>query len=223
VGPTVVAQDAPPAPEEKPASVEGTVTNSLTGEPLARAHVTFNGYARGKQLKYGAISRADGKFTIAALPAGNYSATAERVGFVKTGENGQESPEQVKFGAGDRKTDLSLKLTPAGAIAGRVLGADGESMESIEIEAVRSGTRAESTETDDQGNFRIGGLTPGKYRIRAKPDHLPSGPTALRKYFTPRPTILVRRLRSPRRRSRWGLAPKSPASRFISPARQLYE
>ena len=61
-------------PQDKSASLEGTVTNSVTGEPLVRAHVMVRGSAAGKQVRYGAITDASGKFSITSLPAGAYSA-----------------------------------------------------------------------------------------------------------------------------------------------------
>jgi hypothetical protein len=66
------AQNSPS--EKDTASVEGTVTNSLTGDPVARAHVVFVGGIDGPARKYGAITTAEGKFSIRAVTPASYYA-----------------------------------------------------------------------------------------------------------------------------------------------------
>jgi len=158
------AQTAPPA--DKAASVAGTVVNAITGGPIPRAHVVLMSFGKGERHDYGAMTTAEGKFSITGVPAGWISATATRLGFVadQRGANG------IELKAGDHRDDLTLKLTPTGAIAGTVLDADGEPVEhsSVMIESSHGG--GQSSSTDAQGKFRIGGLAPGKYRIKATPN-----------------------------------------------------
>ena len=153
------------AADDKPAGVEGTVTNALTGEPLVRAHVTLRGIAGGEARNLGALTNAEGKFSIASLPAGSYTVTTDHVGFTAVIEHGRTGV-QVELRAGDKKDDVKLKLMPTGAITGRVVDADGEPAEGITVSAERGsmGMRA-SANTDEKGQFRIGGLAPGKYRV----------------------------------------------------------
>jgi hypothetical protein len=75
--------------EEKPASIEGIVTHALTGAPILRAHVRCDGFAAGKPLQFGAMTDAEGKFSITGMPAAMYTVTVERVGFVMPRENGR--------------------------------------------------------------------------------------------------------------------------------------
>lgn len=148
---------------EKPASVEGKVVNSVTGEPVPRAHVTLTGSANPAPRTYGALSGADGKFSINSMAAGTYTVAAERVAFLTS------RAEPVKLSAGETRTDLEVKLRPPGAITGRVLDAEGEPMERVNVSAsINDGDAANAT-TDKKGEFRIGGLAPGKYRVSAKP------------------------------------------------------
>ena len=158
------AQTPPPA-AEKSASVAGTVVNAITGEPIPRAHVTLMSFGKGERHDYGAMTTAEGKFSIPGVPAGSISTTATRLGFVAD----QTSAAGVELKAGDHKDDLTLKLTPTGAIAGTVVDADGEPVEhcSVVAESSRGG---QPSSTDARGRFRLGGLTPGKYRIKATPN-----------------------------------------------------
>jgi hypothetical protein len=157
------AQSEPPA-DQNTASVEGAVVNSVTGEPVLRAHVTVGGFARGKQQSYGAMTTAEGKFSITGLPGGNYYLQASRLGFILE----QRGPNQLLLKPGDHKDDAILKLTPTGSIAGTVVDAEGEPVENCTVfaESQRGG---QASQSDAQGRFRIGGLMPGKYRIKATP------------------------------------------------------
>jgi len=64
-----------------------------------------------------------------------------------------------------------VKLNPAGAVTGLVLDANGEPVEGALVEAEGSG-RGKRTTTDEKGEFRIGGLAPGRYPIKAVPNEL---------------------------------------------------
>ncbi len=167
------AQTAPPAGQNS-ASVEGVVVNAVTGDPLQRAHVTLFNFSRSAQRGYGAMTTAEGKFSITGLPEGGYNISAKRLGFISN----QRGPNGFTLKAGDRKDDLTLKLTPTGAISGTVVDADGEPVENCTVVAV-SGRGGPNSTSDAQGRFRIGALTPGKYRIKATPEE-PQTPPEIR-------------------------------------------
>jgi len=149
--------------QAKPASVEGTVVNSVTGEPVPRAHVTLTVTASPVRKTYGAMSGANGKFSINSMVPGTYTVAAERVEFLTS------TAEPVKLSAGDVRTAVLVKLRPTGAITGRVVNAEGEPMERVGVSASISDYDAANATTDKKGEFRIGGLAPGKYRVCAKP------------------------------------------------------
>jgi hypothetical protein len=131
-----------------------------------------DGVVGGKPQQYGAITNGEGKFSITGLPAGNYGLTVERVGFL------MPRGEAVTLRSGEAKADLKLKLTPTGAILGRITDSDGNPMESVGVAAETGGfnSRAVSTTTDEKGQYRLGGLAPGRYRVRAAPYSLPFPP-----------------------------------------------
>ncbi|MGD0872633.1 MAG: carboxypeptidase-like regulatory domain-containing protein [Bryobacteraceae bacterium] len=154
-----------------PASVGGTVTNSLTGGPVLRAHVVLHSSAMGPDgipQTYGALTNQEGKFTITQLPPGRYTASADRVGFVMLPKTVSALNFNFMLGPGDKKEDLNLTLTPAGAVIGRVLDAAGEPVPNAMVRA-EGNEGGENAATDEQGRYRIGGLRPGKYRVHASP------------------------------------------------------
>src|ERR1039458_992661 len=158
-------------PGAAPASVSGIVTNSLTGEPILRAHVVLHCSTFGPDdipQTYGALTNQEGKFTITQLPPGRYTAFAERVGFVMLPKTVSASNFNFPLVPGDKKEDLNLILTPAGAIIGRVLDAAGEPVPNAMVR-VEGNEGGETAATDEQGGCRIGGLRPGKYRVHASP------------------------------------------------------
>lgn len=162
---------------DKPATAAGTVTNSLTGEPVLRAHVTVRAGGQNTQI-YGALTNAEGKFSITPLQPGDYMLSVDRVGFVFMAPyNSAESRStQFTLGPGDRKDDLKLSLTPTGAITGHVLDAAGEPVEGANVVAQGGNGNGANSTTDDKGQFRLGGLSPGRYRVKASPRTLPFPP-----------------------------------------------
>src|SRR5580765_1704782 len=107
-----LAQTPPPRADEKPASVEGEVRDIASGLPIERVHVSLRRYANGGWDRYGAQTNAEGKFTIAGIPAGNYQVTMDRVGYVVPVE---VTRNQLGLHAAEKKDNYKLKLIPVGA------------------------------------------------------------------------------------------------------------
>jgi hypothetical protein len=163
------AQTAP-----QPASISGTVTNSVTGEPILRAHVTVRCMSADRQQgqqAYGALTNEKGEFSIGSLPGGNWPVDVERTGFVAP-----RSGEAYSLPGGVHKDGIKLTLTPTGAITGRVVNAAGEPVERVNVSVETGNGNSWSATSDDKGQFRIGGLRPGKYRVKATPESLPLPP-----------------------------------------------
>jgi hypothetical protein len=146
------------------ARVEGVVTNSVTGAPVPRAHVTLEGTIDGQRGRYGTTSATDGRFSITGITPGSFMPTAERVGFVPY--LSVRAIEWVTLKANDSKTDIEIGLTPTGTITGRVTSCDGEPLEGAFVIA-ENGHNGVNATTDERGQYRIGGLAPGKYRLKA--------------------------------------------------------
>jgi protocatechuate 3,4-dioxygenase beta subunit len=182
----------------KTASVQGTVTDSVTGLPVPRAHVSLRGMNGNQQARYGATSAADGRFTFSGLAPGNYIGEADRVGYVRFRGISPHDRTMVTLKADDSKIGVDIQLTPTGSITGRVTDSNGEPVEDAAVSA-EGGIGDSSGTTDEKGLFRIGGLTPGKYSIRAsqnkmfggKPEIRTDGTTEAHDAATYHPSVLT--------------------------------
>jgi protocatechuate 3,4-dioxygenase beta subunit len=113
---------------------------------------------------------------MAPLPPGEYAGEMERTGFLMRRATGFENnPNAIRLTAGEKK-DVALTLIPGGSIGGRIFDSNGEPMESIQVQAEGGSSELRAVRTDDAGRYRISGLLPGKYRVRAAPEHLPMPP-----------------------------------------------
>jgi hypothetical protein len=151
------------AETQKPASLSGVVTNSVTGEPLAHAQVHL--YSPGQQgSRYGATTTVDGRFSIHGIVPGQYQLSVERRGYGPlAGQERNSQPLELK--AGDQIADRVLRLVPDAVISGRVVDANGAPMEQVDVEV--TGVNRHTVMTDDRGEFRISGLRAGRYLVKA--------------------------------------------------------
>jgi Carboxypeptidase regulatory-like domain len=149
-------------------SVQGEVTNSFTGAPIVRAHITLFNESR----KYGALTNAEGKFSLQNLVPDSYQLDAERVGFKSASE------KSTVLGPNELHDSVRLELTPLGAISGRVVDPSGDPMEAVNVIVERSPRSflVENVTTDAKGRFRVGALAPGEYIVVAQKDDPPFPP-----------------------------------------------
>lgn len=159
---------------QEKASFEGTVTNSVTGAPVPRAHLLLSGSVDGRRGMHSAVTGADGGFSISGVTPGKYHLSLERAGFAMTRN---VSPD-LSFDAGESK-HLELQLAPTGAVTGRVTDENGEPLENARVSAEGSGAGGGAV-TDQNGMFRVGGLAPGRYRISASTSSVNDGPPEIR-------------------------------------------
>src|ERR1039458_1281496 len=150
------------------ASVAGRVTDSTTGKPVLHAHVWLYPQS-GSRQHYGALTGADGKFSIAQLPPGQYSFSADAAGFQTPPIVPDRRTNLLALRPGDHKDDLDLTLTPFGAISGRVIDAEGRPMQGVGISALGPDGLRDGAISDPDGQYRLDSLPPGKYRVRAAP------------------------------------------------------
>jgi protocatechuate 3,4-dioxygenase beta subunit len=178
--PPAPAESAPVKPEER-CTIEGTVLNSVTGEPLKKAELMLrraDPSPNGFGLSYAGASDAAGRFVIADIEPGRYRLGVQRAGFVNQqyGAKGPSSPGTVLTLAKSQKLkDLTFKLVPQAVITGRVLDEDGDPVPNVSVQAMRSGyfrgkkqwLPAGVSTTNDLGEYRIHGLAPGRYLLSA--------------------------------------------------------
>ncbi len=159
------------APDQQLCSIRGTVTDALTHQGLRKAYLKLGVYP--------AVTDDRGLFTIDNIKPGTYPLTAEHPGYLD-GEYGEADGAgvEITLAAGQTLTDINVKLTPQAVVSGRVLDEDGELWTHAFVNLLRSRrvhgqSKLEDFgggELNDQGEFRIGRIPPGKYYLAAKPD-----------------------------------------------------
>ena len=172
---------AAPEPRQLPATVEGIVFDALSGKPLKKAlvlaqRVGGRGPAGPVPLQ-GTQSSGDGRFSLTLGP-GVYTLRVTRNGYLEQsyGQTYRNRPSgTVALTAGQRVADLTFRLLPMAVLTGRVHDEDDEPLRNVSVQALRrsygSGRwqliSAASTSTNDQGIYRLIGLSPGKYYLCA--------------------------------------------------------
>jgi hypothetical protein len=172
---TLLAQQVP-APVRATTRVEGKAINSLNGEAVGKATVILRARDQGHGLSYADETDASGHFSIDDVEPGEYAVVADRRGFSQqsTGATGAPPPS-VKVEAGQSIKDVTIRLTPLGVIAGRVLDADGDPVAGANVAALRSvysdGKKelrnVDQVQTGDKGDFRLFGLGAGTFYLSA--------------------------------------------------------
>ena len=171
---------AQPAADQKSIHVEGTIV-SLNGDAVRKATVRLQGAVLQPGQPPGMYSETTdnaGKFVFEDVAPGRYTLSAEKPGFVTTryGARSNTSPgSQLTLTAGMELKSLSIKMTPQGVIAGKVLDQDGDPVASALVQVlrmayVRGRRQAQPTgagSTNDLGEFRVSNLAPGRYYISA--------------------------------------------------------
>jgi protocatechuate 3,4-dioxygenase beta subunit len=177
----VLAQPAPPrdaAPRPSApgtAVIRGRVTAASTGQPLHRVRVTLNGALPNPLTT---VTDTRGIFEVAEVPAGSYSLTAARGGYL-TIQYGQRRPKEAGRTIVVRDAqiveDVDIALPRASSLSGRIVDELGDPAAGVRVEAMdvrylrgrRQPVQAAVAITNDIGQFRIGGLEPGAYYLRA--------------------------------------------------------
>ncbi len=159
-------------------AIHGTVVDSKTGQPLKGAEVslrTFSQASRGESNS--AVSDAEGHFSFDNLAAGRYRVTASRNGYVarEPRAGGVQRAGMISLSAGQHLDSITLRLVPSAVVAGRVTSEGDEPVPNVLMQAMkytyqgdkRTLSDAGTSNTNDRGEYRIWGLPPGKYYLRA--------------------------------------------------------
>ena len=158
------------------------VTDSNNPRPVHRATVRVT--ATGGTSARVVGTDQQGRFSIDGLPAGNFTVSAAKPGYV-TVFHGAKRPGRgpgvpVAVGEGQR-VDVTLKILPGASVTGVVTTPNGNPAPGIPIAVVdvrRPGMSAPAPVrgvTDDRGVYRVFGLPPGDYLVSALPRLVPTG------------------------------------------------
>lgn len=147
-----------------------------TGRPVKRARI----FVTAAELPEGRGMLTDdtGIFDLTELPAGRYSISVSKAGFVSL-SYGQRRPLQagtpLQLADGQQMKGVDFSLPRGSVVAGRVFDEDGDPMPGANVRVMRyqylQGDRrlmpAGSAQADDKGQYRVWGLMPGDYYVSA--------------------------------------------------------
>jgi Carboxypeptidase regulatory-like domain len=153
------------------ASIEGTVLDAGTREPIKKASVMLVG-----PLAVNAVTDASGHFAFRQLPAGQYviQAQSDKYPFMlPVVEDGHFLSVTV---ADEQKLEVGLTLSPGASIQGRVVDDEGNPMPRCNVTPMQfrdtDGGRALQNSTfaqsDELGEYRISKVSAGKYYVMAR-------------------------------------------------------
>lgn len=189
-----VLQSSKPAEKlPPPCSVSGRVVTAADGTPLKSSQVALIPEPRTRESQvYAATSDSAGQLMIKGVRAGRYRFVATYTGYVEQHyqSNGADEGAVLALHAGQEVRDGLFRMTLAGVITGRANDEDGEAalvqivalcrptdeeMEEREDFSLRSleSLSAGMAQTDDRGQYRIFGLKPGEYNVKAVDQYEP--------------------------------------------------
>ena len=184
----VSAQDVADAKQTGKASLEGRIIQEPGGEPVKKAIVELIAENQEEGGNYTAISNQDGRFEIRGILPGRYRMFTERTGFIEVDHRRRRSQGiSLSFDPGQEVNDQTLHMLAAAVLIGRVQDEDGDPMTDAEVKVFRrrfgsGGVKFEpvgGTQTNDLGEFRMGGLLADKYFVSVAPPvpGMPVGPS----------------------------------------------
>jgi hypothetical protein len=158
------------------ATLHGTVVNSVTHQPIARALVSLDQYSQAT------LTDNEGRFTFDNIPAGQTTLSAKRPGYASD-DSGATNHDTVTVGA---DADLTLQLVPQSSITGELIFPNDDAPDSIQVQLlhqeIQNGRGHWATyrnaETTSLGRFRFGNLPAGSYlvHVAASLDPAPAQP-----------------------------------------------
>lgn len=168
----------PPLIPDENTTIDGIVREPGTGRPIPDAQVVVES---GGRAAASARSDASGRFSLKGIPAGIYILVVGRDGYFAPFDGQPQGDGKVRreltLNAGQHSTGITVEMIPGVVISGRVFDASRNPVAGAEVVAVEHRyaqgrrdlrTAAASAQTDDRGDYRLFGLRPGEYLVRAR-------------------------------------------------------
>ncbi|RDY67621.1 PEGA domain-containing protein, partial [Halobacillus trueperi] len=145
---------------ENPGNIQGLVFNEATGEPLIGVTVVIRQFSPTGPIIQTTATDSNGEFLVMGLDPGVYAVTAFTLSF--------GSRTTTVSVTADTTTMVTLALSPdAGAVEGIVTSAvSGEGLRDTRVSVYDvNGVLVVVTQTDNEGRYRVEGLSPGSYTL----------------------------------------------------------
>jgi hypothetical protein len=157
------SQNAPPH------TVRGTVVNSVTGEPIARALVQLGG-------DLATLTDHEGRFEFTGVTQSGIPPWAMKPGYFQArswGPIGFNFNAAASSAGGSDDEPIVVKLVPEVIVSGTVTGQEGEPLSGIPVhlkmlnisDGISRWTERERTTTNSLGQYRFYDLEAGKYAV----------------------------------------------------------
>ena len=171
-------------PAGEKATLEGTVTDRVTGAGVRRVRVTVIPVQVLDSSPANLIdvtTDVGGRFAVRDLAPGRYRVMAFRPNYPRSWrEQGRIGEIEVSLGPGEEKRDISFAFTPGATLGGRVLDEFGEPLPRCSVQLLdflhHLGRKilepVQGNSTNDRGEYRISHVSPGRYYLMASCSNL---------------------------------------------------
>jgi len=163
----------------QPGSLDGTVVDRTNSKPIAGVHVRLYLGAMPQMAKavYGAMTDADGHYSVAGMQPGTYTVELVRTGFVSAPASGPLYNTEIVVHRGEHVAGRQLAMLPLIPMSGRVVNRYGDPAANTTVRVSLEGPKPYSVigpytqaQTDELGGFRLF-VTPGKYYVISEPGY----------------------------------------------------
>jgi hypothetical protein len=160
------------------ATVEGTIFAAAQTRPLEGIPVYLTGEnegIRGPQRTGVSVTDSEGRFRLKDVPPGDYIVVADRFGYFRAEDN----PTRLRVTPRAEIRNVTLRMVIGGSISGRIVDINNRGLAGAAVSAMQAGYLPPSGQrqlqprsdpfaaTDDRGDYRVRGLRPGTYYMRA--------------------------------------------------------
>ena len=169
-------QAAPAAAPAQGFRIAGVVVNAMTGQPMASVSVAIAPATQGSEraVSQSVMTTADGRFAFPALTRGKYSLMATARGYsLQYFEHHDPYATAIAVGPDLDSEHLVFRLQPDASIEGEVTDDNNEPVQNATVRLFQTANEGgqqrtvpvNQSQTDDQGHYHIGHLSPGAYYV----------------------------------------------------------
>ena len=176
--PPAASEPLAPPPNSATYSLTGVVLNSVSGEPVRRALVQVAGPPLNATTPLALLTDSEGRFEFPNLPESDITLAARKPGFFSDQELHPENFQPAIVHLGANTPSMVLRLLPEGTISGHVATTSGEALEDTPVRVFFQRTvdgrkhweLHSQIAADEDGQFHVAGLVPGRYLLAAGPN-----------------------------------------------------